>query len=62
MDLKVGTLNVGAMIAKGRELVDMMIRRFVNEKCRWRSRKAKKKKRLGTELKYLFHNVDGKRN
>lgn len=24
--------------------------------------KLKKKKGLGTELKYLFHNVDGKRN
>ena len=33
MDVKVGTLNVGTMTGKGRELADMMVKRKVDIRC-----------------------------
>ena len=61
--LRVGTLNVGTMTGKGRELVDMMQRRKVDILCvqetRWKGSKARS---LGAGFKLFYHGVDGKRN
>ena len=61
--LRVGTLNVGTMTGKARELVDMMQRRKVDILCvqetRWKGSKARS---LGAGFKLFYHGVDGKRN
>uniref|UniRef100_A0A672GYX0 NACHT domain-containing protein n=1 Tax=Salarias fasciatus TaxID=181472 RepID=A0A672GYX0_SALFA len=61
--LRVGTLNVGTMTGKGRELVDKMQKRKVDILCvqetRWKGSKAG---RLGAGFKLLYHGVDRKRN
>uniref|UniRef100_A0A3B3BNZ8 Endonuclease/exonuclease/phosphatase domain-containing protein n=1 Tax=Oryzias melastigma TaxID=30732 RepID=A0A3B3BNZ8_ORYME len=61
--LRVGTLNVGTMTGKGRELVDMMQRRKVDILCvqetRWKGSKARS---LGAGFKLFYHGGDGKRN
>ncbi|XP_061621461.1 uncharacterized protein LOC133474126 [Phyllopteryx taeniolatus] len=63
LELNVGTLNVGTMTGKSRELVDMMIRRKVDILCvqetRWKGSKARS---LGAGFKLFYHGVDGKRN
>ena len=45
MEMKVGTLNVGTMTGKGRELADMMVKRKVDIPCvketRWKGSKAR---------------------
>ena len=45
MEVKVGTLNVGTMTGKGRELAAMMVKRKVDILCvqetRWKGRKAR---------------------
>ena len=52
---KVGTLNVGTMTGKGREITDLMKRRKVDVLCvqetRWRGDKAKE---LGDGYKLLY--------
>ena len=49
MEVKVGTLNVGTMTGKGRELADMMVKRKVDILCvqetRWKGSKAKEHRR-----------------
>lgn len=61
--LLVGTLNVGTMTGKGRELVDVMQRRKVDVLCvqetRWKGSKARN---LGAGFKLFYHGQDGKRN
>ncbi|KAK3545589.1 hypothetical protein QTP70_008138 [Hemibagrus guttatus] len=61
--LRIGTLNVGAMIAKGRELADMMERRKVDILCvqetRWKGSKARS---IGAGFKLFYYGVDSKRN
>uniref|UniRef100_A0A7N8XCY4 Endonuclease/exonuclease/phosphatase domain-containing protein n=1 Tax=Mastacembelus armatus TaxID=205130 RepID=A0A7N8XCY4_9TELE len=61
--LRVGTLNVGTLSGKTRELADMMERRKVDILCvqetRWKGSKAY---RLATGFKLFYHGVDGKRN
>ena len=61
--LTVGTLNVGTMTGKARELVDMMQRRKVDILCvqetRWKGSKARS---LGSGFKLFYYGVDGKRN
>lgn len=63
MEVRVGTLNVGTMTGKGRELADMMERRNVDILCiqetRWKGSKARS---IGGGLKLFYHGVDGRRN
>lgn len=63
MEVRVGTLNVGTMTGKGRELADMMERRNVDILCiqetTWKGSKAR---RTGGGLKLFYHGVDGRRN
>ncbi|KAF7711439.1 hypothetical protein C0J45_0417 [Silurus meridionalis] len=53
---QVGTLNVGTMTGKGREVADMMERRKVD------MFKGSKNRNIGGGFKLLYHGVDGKRN
>lgn len=61
--IRVGTLNVGTMSGRGRELVDVMQRRRVDILCvqetKWKGSKAKN---IGDSFKLLYYGVDGKRN
>ena len=61
--LKIGSLNVGTMTGKGRELADMMERRKLDILCvqetKWKGSKARK---LGGGCKLYHHGVDGRRN
>ncbi|MCJ8749442.1 hypothetical protein PDJAM_G00176250 [Pangasius djambal] len=61
--LRIGTLNVGTMTAKGRELADMMERRKVDILCvqetRWKGSKARS---IGAGFKLFYYGVDSKRN
>ncbi|XP_051780692.1 uncharacterized protein LOC127527100 [Erpetoichthys calabaricus] len=63
VELRVGTLNVGSMTGKGRELADMMKRRKVDILCmqetKWKGSKASW---IGGGLKLFYHGVDGRRN
>jgi exonuclease III len=63
LGLIVGTLNVGTMTGRGRELVDMMERRKVDILCvqetRWQGSKARS---LGAGFKLFYHGVSKKRN
>ncbi|KAK3541694.1 hypothetical protein QTP86_001113 [Hemibagrus guttatus] len=61
--LRIGTLNVGTMTGKGRELADMMERRNVDILCvqetRWKGSKARS---IGAGFKLFYYGVDSKRN
>ncbi|KAK2921479.1 hypothetical protein Q8A73_000964 [Channa argus] len=61
--LTVGTLNVGTMTGKARELIDMIQRRKVDILCvqetRWKGSKARS---LGAGFKLFYHGSDRKRN
>ncbi|KAK3556835.1 hypothetical protein QTP70_022272, partial [Hemibagrus guttatus] len=61
--LRIGTLNVGTMTGKGRELTDMMERRKVDILCvqetRWKGSKARS---IGAGFKLFYYGVDSKRN
>ncbi|KAK3574027.1 hypothetical protein QTP86_000457 [Hemibagrus guttatus] len=61
--LRIGTLNVGTMTGKGRELPDMMERRKVDILCvqetRWKGSKARS---IGAGFKLFYYGVDSKRN
>ncbi|KAK3531455.1 hypothetical protein QTP70_020536 [Hemibagrus guttatus] len=61
--LRIGTLNVGTMTGKGRELADMMERRKVDILCvqetRWKGSKARS---IGAGFKLFYYGVDRKRN
>ncbi|KAK3557054.1 hypothetical protein QTP70_024466, partial [Hemibagrus guttatus] len=61
--LRIGTLNVGTMTGKGRELADMMERRKVDILCvqetRWKGSKARS---IGAGFKLFYYGVDCKRN
>ncbi|KAK3553084.1 hypothetical protein QTP86_031352, partial [Hemibagrus guttatus] len=61
--LRIGTLNVGTMTGKGRELADMMERRKVDILCvqetRWKGSKAGS---IGAGFKLFYYGVDSKRN
>ena len=63
MEVKVGTLNVGTMTGKGRELADMMVKRKVYILCvqetRWKGSKARN---IGDGCKIFYHGEDGRRN
>ncbi|KAK3542583.1 hypothetical protein QTP86_031285, partial [Hemibagrus guttatus] len=61
--LRIGTLNVGTMTGKGRELADMMERRKVDILCvqetRWKGSKARS---IGAGFKKIYYGVDSNRN
>ncbi|KAK3510549.1 hypothetical protein QTP70_009883 [Hemibagrus guttatus] len=61
--LRIGTLNVGTMTGKGRELADVMERRKVDILCvqetRWKGSKARN---IGAGFKLFYYGVDSKRN
>ena len=61
--LRLGTLNVGTMTGKGRELADMMERRKVDilfvQETKWKGSKARN---LGGGFKLFYHGQDGRRN
>ncbi|KAK3553051.1 hypothetical protein QTP86_031188 [Hemibagrus guttatus] len=61
--LRIGTLDVGTMTGKGRELADMMERRKVDILCvqetRWKGSKARS---IGAGFKLFYYGVDSKRN
>ncbi|KAK3560002.1 hypothetical protein QTP86_033748 [Hemibagrus guttatus] len=63
LGLRIGTLNVGTMTGKGRELADMMERRKVDILCvqetRWKGSKARS---IGAGFKLFYYGVDSKRN
>ncbi|KAK3528623.1 hypothetical protein QTP70_006031 [Hemibagrus guttatus] len=61
--LRIGTLNVGTMTGKGRELADVMERRKMDILCvqetRWKGSKAHS---IGAGFKLFYYGVDSKRN
>ncbi|KAK3549996.1 hypothetical protein QTP86_016957 [Hemibagrus guttatus] len=61
--LRIGTLNVGTMTGKGRELADMMERRKVDilyvQETRWKGSKARS---IGAGFKLFYYGMDSKRN
>ncbi|KAK3556174.1 hypothetical protein QTP70_005567 [Hemibagrus guttatus] len=61
--LRIGTLNVGTMTGKGRELAEMMEKRKVDILCvqetRWKCSKARS---IGAGFKLFYYGVDSKRN
>ncbi|KAK3522491.1 hypothetical protein QTP86_015882 [Hemibagrus guttatus] len=61
--LRIGTLNVGTMTGKGRELADTMERRKVDILCvqetKWNGSKARS---IGAGFKLFYYGVDSKRN
>ncbi|KAK3549302.1 hypothetical protein QTP70_034530 [Hemibagrus guttatus] len=61
--LRIGTLNVGTMTGKGRELAYVMERRKVDILCvqetRWKGSKARS---IGAGFKLFYYGVDSKRN
>ena len=61
--VRVGTLNVGTMNGKGRELADVMERRKVDILCvqetKWKGSKARN---IGGGFKLFYHGSDGRRN
>ena len=63
VSLRFGTLNVGTITGKSRELADMMEKRKVDILCmqetRWKGSKARN---IGGGYKLFYHDVDGKRN
>ncbi|KAK3570181.1 hypothetical protein QTP86_015886 [Hemibagrus guttatus] len=63
VELRIGTLNVGTMTGKVRELADVMERRKVDILCvqetRWKGSKARS---IGAGFKLFYYGVDSKRN
>ncbi|KAF7709811.1 hypothetical protein HF521_016661 [Silurus meridionalis] len=63
VEVRVGTLNVGTMTGKGREVADMMERRKVDMLCVLETKvKGSKARNIGGGFKLFYHGVDGKRN
>ena len=61
--MKVGTLNVGTMTGKDRELAEMMVKRKVYILCvqetKWKGNKARN---IGDGFKIVYHGEDGRIN
>ncbi|KAK3539573.1 hypothetical protein QTP70_010272 [Hemibagrus guttatus] len=61
--LRIGTLNVGTMTGKGRELADVMERRKVDILCVQETRsKGSKAHSIGAGFKLFYYGVDSKKN
>ena len=60
--IRVGTLNIGTMTRRGRELADMMERRNVDILCpqetRWKGSKARN---IGGGCKIFYNGADGRK-
>ena len=63
LDIRIGSLNVGTMTGKGRELVDMMERRKIDilgvQETKW---KGSKSRNLGGGYKLIYNGEDRRRN
>ena len=61
--IRVGTLNIGTMTGRGRELADMMERRNVDILClqetKWKGSKARN---IGGGCKLFYNGADGRKN
>ena len=61
--IRVGTLNIGTMTGRGRELADMMERRNVDILClqetKWKGSKARS---IGVGCKPFYKGADGRKN
>ena len=61
--IRMGTLNIGTMTGRGRELADMMERRNVDILClqetKWKDSKTKK---IGGGCKIFYNGADGRKN
>ena len=61
--MRIGTVNVGTMTGKGREIADLMERRRIDIMCiqetKWKGSKAKY---LGDGYKLFYHGEDNRRN
>ena len=61
--IRVGTLNIGTMNGRGRELEDMMKRRNVDILClqetKWKGSKARN---IGGGYKLFYNGADGRKN
>ena len=61
--IRVGTLNIGTMTGRGRELADMMERRNVDilylQETKWKSSKARK---IEDGCKLFYNGADGRKN
>ena len=61
--IRVGTLNIGTMTGRGRELADMMERRNVDILClqetKWKRSKARN---IGGGCKIFYNEADGRKN
>ena len=61
--IRVGTLNIGTMTGRGRELTDMMERRNVDILClqdtKWKGSKARN---IGGGCKIFYNGADGRKN
>ena len=61
--IRVGTLNIGTMTGRGRELADMMERRNVDILClqetKWKGSKARN---IGGGCKIFYNGADGRKN
>ena len=61
--IRVGTLNIGTMTGKGRELADMMERRNVDILCLQETkRKDSKARNIGGGCKIFYNGADGRKN
>ena len=60
---EVGTLNVGTMTGKGRDLAEMIVKTKVDIMCvqetKWKGSKARN---IGVGCKIFYHGKDGRRN
>ena len=61
--IRVGTLNIGTMTERGRELTDIMERRIVDILClqetKWKGSKARD---IGGGCKIFYNGADGRKN
>ena len=63
LPVRVGTLNIGTMTGRGRELADLMEQRNVDILClqetKWKGSKARN---IGGECKLFYNGADGRKN
>ena len=61
--IRVGTLNIGTMTGRGRELADMMERRNVDILCLQETKwKGSKVRNIGSGCKIFYNGADGRKN
>ena len=61
--IRMGTLNIGTMTGRGRELADMMERRIVDILCLQETKwKGSKPRNIGGGCKIFYYGADGRKN